>query len=289
MKKSNLFLKFLTFSAIFVLVTPVVISTQSSSLENRSSIDSVSGLFDPAYYEIGFNKGDTHTLEIHYINSEFTNLEIGSKMYYYVADITSDICYFLETVNYANGSLAYDNDYNDSRADIQMPFFYTTINVTLLTETLNSSEYTVTADSDFITIEQDSDNSGDVTNGVYVFHRSTGWLYSYVATMTANGSLLMEIDMRDIDYIETTTTETTEEPTTYTTTEESTTTTTTSTDDSTTESDTTETTDDSTTETADDSSTLTTTTTIPEISPSSGLLSLIVLGTVSLVYRKRKG
>ncbi len=202
-------------------------------------------------------------------------------MYYYVADITSDMCYFLETVNYANGSLAYENEYNDSRADIQMPFFYTTINVTLLTENLKSSEYTVTADSNFITIVQYSDNSGDVTDGVYVFHRSTGWLYSYVATMTAGGSLLMAIDMRDINYVETTTTETTEKPTTYTTTEESTTTTTTSTDDSTTESDS--------TETADDNSTLTTTTTIPEISPSSGLLSLIVLGTVSLVHRKRKG
>jgi hypothetical protein len=258
-----------------------LIPVQSETTANRDKTETVTGLFDSAYFELGISIGDTHTLEIYYLSGDIINLEPGSKMYYNVTDIAPDTCTFSETVNYANGSLAYENNYTDSRADIQMPFFYTTINVTLLTETLDSSEYTITADSNFITIVQYSNNSGDITDGVYIFHSNTGWLYSYVATMTFDGIVTMEIDMRDIYYVDETTTiiTTTPETTTTQTYEDNTTTETPTSDGSDTES--------NSTKSIDDSAT-TTTTTIPNISPSSGLLSLIVIGTLSVLYRRRK-
>ena len=263
----------------------MLVPAQSETTINGDISYSITGLFDPAYYELGISIGDTHTLEIHYITSDLTHLEIGSKMHYFVSDITADTCTFLETVNSANGSLVDENNYTDSRGDIQMPLFYTTINVTLLSETLNSSEYTVTADANYIMIQQYSGSSGDITEGEYIFHRNTGWLYSFVATFTESGEIVTEIDMKDINYVfETTTTEPgTTEPVTSEPAESSTTII--STEDNTTSKTTTK--EES---ISDDDSTESTkeTTTIPEISPISGFVSMIVLVTLSLVYRRKK-
>ncbi len=283
MKEKRKFGKIMTTTIFLFLIFNVIYSHQV-------------GAFDASHFQIGINIGDTHTLEIYYMYAPDSPLESGAKMYYNVTNITVDTCYITETIFFANGSLYQIQDYNDSRSAINMPFFYTTINVSLLYENFMAPDYFVSVDSEFIYIEQYTNSSGLVTDGIYTFHAATGWLYSYVMTMTNDGTLMMEIDMRDINYDEPVTTTTipfttTTDPETSTEYSTSTTEYPTTTVEETTTSDA-ETTEEPTSDDSDTTSEEKTTslpTTIPSISPSSGIVSLVVIGILGFVNRRKRG
>jgi hypothetical protein len=283
---------------------------------------------NPIHFTFGAKIGEYVILEITKLHGMDIGgyLELGYTMNYTLIYQDQDELNFFETISHANGTIKSNDWYNLTKAELTIPYFFTTTNMTLILDTFADTYWNINVNSTSVHLQKDAVNYTVDSSMLVdlVFDRASGWL-TWLSNVEHhhNGTLLTQMELRGVNIeppITTTTTTpptttttpptttttpptttttpptTTTTPPTTTTTQPTTTTTqpttTTShppTTNSTTETTTEDTTTESTNDTTTDNSSSQTTTTQPTIQITFGgsyLISLFVIGII-IVRRKR--